>query len=112
LGDQYRPDEGGTGIIENVTFTNNLLLKEDYWPEEALIQPVKSLFGDVLFLEKGGTNIQDYTPTNIDLVRNKGINIPIIEGDAKGLYLGLPVQEDLLGNPINGLPDMGAIELK
>lgn len=111
LGDQYRPDEGGTGIIDNVTFTNNLFLKKDYWPEDALIQPLNSVFGDVLFLKRGGTNIQDYTPTGIDLVRDKGINIPTIEGDAKGLYLGLPLREDLLGNPINGLPDMGAIEL-
>ena len=106
-----RKNEGGTGIIDNVTFTNNLFLKKDYWPEDALIQPLNSVFGDVLFLKRGGTNIQDYTPTGIDLVRDKGINIPTIEGDAKGLYLGLPLREDLLGNPINGLPDMGAIEL-
>ena len=34
-----------------------------------------------------------------------------IDGDDKGLYLDFDIKEDLLGNPIIGLPDMGAIEL-
>ena len=54
LGDQYRPDEGGTATIENITFTHNIFLKDDYWPEEVLIQPTNSISGDVLFLNKGG----------------------------------------------------------
>lgn len=111
LGDQYRPDEGGTATIENVTFTHNIFLKDDYWPKEVLIQPNDGVFGDVLFLNKGGTSIQDYTPSDVELVKNKGIVIPKIEGDEKGLYLGVSIQEDILGNAILGLPDIGAIEL-
>jgi len=111
LGDQYRPDQGGEGTIDNVTFTNNIFLKRDYWPEEALIQPNALLEGDVMFLKKGGTFIQDYTPTNTALVRNKGIAITTIEGDEKGLYLDFAIDQDLLGNPIEGLPDLGAIEM-
>lgn len=111
LGDQYRPDEGGTATIENITFTYNIFLKDDYWPEEVLIQPTNSISGDVLFLNKGGGNVIDYTPTDVELVKNKGIHIPKIEGDEKGLYLGFPLREDILGNTIIGVPDIGAIEL-
>ena len=111
LGDQYRPDEGGTATIENITFTHNIFLKDDYWPEEVLIQPTNSISGDVLFLNKGGGNVIDYTPTDVELVKNKGIHIPKIEGDEKGLYLGFPLREDILGNTIIGVPDIGAIEL-
>lgn len=111
LGDQYRPDEGGTATIENITFTHNIFLKDDYWPEEVLIQPTNSISGDVLFLNKGGGNVIDYTPTDVELVKNKGIHIPKIEGDEKGLYLGFPLREDILGNTILGVPDIGAIEL-
>ena len=111
LGDQYRPDEGGTATIENITFTHNIFLKDDYWPEEVLIQPTNSISGDVLFLNKGEGDVIDYTPTDVELVKNKGIHIPKIEGDEKGLYLGFPLREDILGNTIIGVPDIGAIEL-
>ena len=40
-----------------------------------------------------------------------GIEIPQIQGDKKGLITGLKADKDILGNPIKGLPDMGAIEL-
>ena len=45
------------------------------------------------------------------VVKNKGIHIPKIEGDEKGLYLSFPLREDILGNTIIGVPDIGAIEL-
>lgn len=112
LGDQYKPDDGGEGIVENVTFTNNIFLKNDYWPKEVLIQPDNVAIGDVLFRNEGGSNLQDYIPTNIELVQDRGKAIPMIEGDEKGLFLGFTLEEDLLGNTIEGLPDMGAIELK
>ena len=111
LGDQYKPDDGGEGIIENVTFTNNIFLKNGYWPTVALIQPEDYISGDVQFFNKGGSEIKDYTPTHKELVQDKGIVISKIDGDDKGLYLDFEIKEDLLGNPIIGLPDMGAIEL-
>ena len=58
------------------------------------------------------TEISDYTPTNIELIKNKGLEIPNIPNDKKGLYVGIKVTKDILGNTISGLPDMGAIELK
>jgi hypothetical protein len=36
----------------------------------------------------------------------------MIPKDKKGLYIGIKVEKDILGTPINGLPDMGAIEIK
>lgn len=111
LGDQYKPDDGGIGVIDNVTFENNLFLKGDFWPSGVLIQPTDFQIGDAQFQNKGGLEIKDYTPTNIELVRNKGIKVQKINQDSKGLYIGLDVEADILGNPINGLPDMGAIEL-
>jgi hypothetical protein len=86
LGDQYKPDDGGAGTIEKI-------------------------IGNVQFLNKGGNDIKDYTPTHKELVQDKGISISKIEGDAKGLYLDFEIKEDLLGNLIKGRPDMGAIEL-
>jgi hypothetical protein len=43
------------------------------------------------------------------LVKNKGIDITTIPGDDVGLFVGLKVMEDFLGNPIKGQPDLGAI---
>ena len=69
LGDQYKPDPGGNGTIENVFFENNLFL-ENNWPKEVLIQPKNSIIGDPLFQNLGGRNIVDYYPNNIDLIKN------------------------------------------
>ena len=111
LGDQYKPDEGGSGVIENVTFTNNVFLKDDFWPKNVLIQPTDFVVGDVKFQNKQGLTINDFTPTHKALVKDKGIVVPYIKRDSKGLFNGLEVEKDILGNPIKGSPDLGAIEL-
>ena len=111
LGDQYKPDDGGVGVIDNVTFENNLFLKSDFWPQDVLIQPTNFVVGDTQFQNKGGLEIRDYIPTNTALVKDKGIEVKKIKEDTKGLFTGLEVEADILGNPINGLPDIGAIEL-
>ena len=43
--------------------------------------------------------------------KNKGIEIEKIPGDNIGLKIGLKVKYDISGNEIEGLPDIGAIEL-
>ena len=43
--------------------------------------------------------------------KDKGIVIPKLPGDSIGLRKGLEVNEDFLGRPINGAPDIGAIEI-
>ena len=110
LGDQYKPDPGGNGTIENVFFENNLFL-ENNWPKEVLIQPTNSIIGDPLFQNLGGKNIIDYYPNNIDLIKDKGVRIKNIINDSIGIRIGLETERDILGNKIVNLPDMGAIEI-
>ena len=110
LGDQYKPDPGGNGTIENVFFENNLFL-ENNWPKEVLIQPINSIIGDPLFQNLGGKNIVDYYPNNIDLIKDKGVRIKNIINDSIGIRIGLEIEKDILGNKIVNLPDMGAIEI-
>ena len=111
LGDQYKPDDGGLGKISNAFFENNLFLRDSYWPSEALIQPINSIYGDVEFKNPGGINISDYIPKNLSIIKNKGIEIRKILSDTVGLFKGLKMERDILGNKIIGLPDMGAIEV-
>ena len=110
LGDQYKPDPGGNGTIENVFFENNLFL-ENNWPKEVLIQPKNSIIGDPLFQNLGGRNIVDYYPNNIDLIKDKGVRIKNIINDSIGISIGLEIERDILGNKIVNLPDIGAIEI-
>lgn len=111
LGDQYKPDEGGFRVIENVTFSNNLFFKDNSWPNNVLIQPTYFVVGDAKFRNKQRININDFTPTLKALIKDKGITVPLIEKDSAGLFIGLEIENDILGNPIKGLPDLGAIEL-
>ena len=112
LGDQYQPQEAGEAKIPNVVFKNNLFLKSENWPNDVLIQDEAPLFGNPEFVNAGGKESKDYMPTNIPLVQNKGIVIEKIPNDKKGLFVGLKVKKDILGNAIQGKPDMGAIELQ
>lgn len=50
-------------------------------------------------------------PTNVSAVKNKGIVIEKLPGDDVGLKIGLAVKTDFFGNPIVGLPDLGAVEM-
>jgi predicted lactoylglutathione lyase len=111
LGDQYRPDKGGGAKIKNVFFENNLFLKDSYWPKDVLIQPSNSLYGNASFINSGGEKISDYVPQNKKLIKDKGITINKIPNDSIGLYGGLKVEFDILGNKITDIPDLGAIEL-
>ena len=42
---------------------------------------------------------------------DKGIVIPLLPGDKFGVTGGLAPSGDYFGNPITGLPDLGAVEL-
>lgn len=112
LGDQYQPQLEGGSALKDIIFKNNLFLKTDNWPKQVSIQDEAPVFGNPQFLNAGGKEIKDYTPTNIDLIKNKGIKIPFIPNDKKGIYIGLKVKKDILGNKIIGAPDMGAIEMQ
>ena len=110
-GDQYNPEKQSNKTVQNVVFTNNLFLHESAWPENLLKQQI-SFFGNPKFTNNGGTEIVDYTPKNISLTQNKGIHITKIPNDSIGLVGGMRLEKDILGNYIDGLPDLGAIEIK
>jgi hypothetical protein len=107
-GDQYKPDDDSKSeTIRRVLFKNNLFLKRENWPVDALIQDSSPLFGDPQFKKAGSLLPDDYKVTNKMI--GKGIEIPFIPGDEFGLINGLKMQEDFLGNKISGTPGLGAI---
>ncbi|WP_438945953.1 sulfatase-like hydrolase/transferase [Sediminibacterium sp.] len=110
-GDQKKKEVDVDGI-PNVLFKNNLFLQTGSWPSDFPFKDASPIYGNPRYAKNGGVEIADYTPLNRSLVANKGIEIPIIPNDSIGLKVGLKVNNDILGNPIVGLPDMGAIELK
>lgn len=112
LGDQYKPEVKGKSSLENIVFKNNLFLKAESWSKGIRIQDESPVFGDPKFANKSGKDIKDYIPQNKDLVKDKGIKITNIPKDKKGLFIGLEVKYDIMGNKIKGLPDMGAIEIQ
>ncbi len=72
----------------------------------------KPFYGNPEYANPGGFEPKDYIPGNIELVKDKGIKIERIPGDSIGLKIGLEVETDFLGNPVTGLPDLGAIEIQ
>ena len=102
-----------SGPIDRIFFENNLYLSKKCWPaaDVVMITDKKPMYGDAQFVNAGGTTAKDYIPTNIDLVKDKSIAIPYLQGDTIGIMGGFEVKKDILGNEINGRPDMGAIEL-
>lgn len=109
-GDQYLPDDNSVREIDEVFFKHNLFLNKNSWPEAALIQAEESLFGDPGFSNPGGLDAEDYVPLNLNLVQY-GILIPQLPGDVFGLIEGIEMESDILGNPIEGNPGMGAIKV-
>ena len=59
-------------MIENVTFTNNVFLKDNFWPKNVLIHPTDFVVGDVKFQNKQDLTINDFTPIHNALVKDKG----------------------------------------
>ena len=97
--------------INNVLFCSNLYLRADTLPKDLPIQDERMLIGDPQFAHPGGLDAADYVPSAVSLVRDKGIEIRRLPGDELGLKKGLQVKEDYFGNPIIGMPDLGAVEI-
>jgi len=111
LGDQYKPEKEGQSQVKDIVFKNNLYLHKENWPSEVLIQDEQPLWGDPQFVNVGGVQLEDYQPLKTELIKDKGIVIQPLPNDSIGLFIGLEVGQDIMGNPRKGLPDMGAIEL-
>lgn len=109
-GDQYKPDDAENRQVIDVIFESNLFLKQGIWPSAAAILEDNSLFGNASFKNPGGLSLEDYIPSNIDLV-HKAILIPFIPNDDFGLLQGLNLSKDILGNEIIGNPSIGAIQV-
>ena len=110
-GDQFSADPAADRPLPRVFFANNLFLRADNWPAAVGITDRAPLLGDPAFARPGGLALADFTPGNAALVKDRGVPIGKIPGDDVGLTLGLAVEHDILGRPIVGPPDLGAIEL-
>jgi len=110
-GDQFRPDTGKSDALKRVVFANNLYLRADNWPAELGLRDQSPRIGNPDFVKAGGGELEDYTPKNAMLVKNRGIRIAPLPGDNVGLVPGLAVGHDILGNPVVDQPDLGAIEV-
>ncbi|ANQ52468.1 right-handed parallel beta-helix repeat-containing protein [Flammeovirga sp. MY04] len=111
LGDQYKPEVEGEVLVENIVFKNNLYLKAENWPVETPVQDESPIIGNPRFKNIGGKTLKDFVPQNRNLVKGKAIKIKAIPKDKKGLYLGFEMEKDILGRPIEGPSDLGAIQL-
>ena len=109
-GDEYNPAKAECPAILNVHVKNNLFLHKGSWSPD-YIQDSQPVYGDPVFAKNGGLEIKDYIPSNKTLVK-QGIEIERLPGDHIGLSIGLKAERDILGNPINGKPSMGAIQVE
>lgn len=103
LGDQYRAEKKGESKAKNVIVSNNLFINLEDWNNAVEFKSVNSLSGNPKFKNEGGMCPEDYIPQNVDIVKNKGIKIPLTGGI-------IALEKDFFGNSIIGAPDLGAIE--
>jgi hypothetical protein len=90
--------------------SNNLYVHERV-PNNLPIRDSKPIIGDPGFVRPGGVEPGDYRPINASVMKDKGIVIRKLPGDNNGPGGGLEVKADFFGNPIRGLPDLGAVEI-
>lgn len=103
---KYQP-----GIEDTVFWTNNLYQKRGIFPKEWRFRETGPIVDDPHLANPGGLNPEDYIPATDSPVKDAGIEITKIPGDDIGLELGFAVDKDFFGNPIVGLPDIGAVEV-
>ncbi|MEC3907031.1 right-handed parallel beta-helix repeat-containing protein [Tamlana sp. 2201CG12-4] len=111
-GDQYNPETDGKWKVKNVFFKNNVFLHKSSWPKDQRLQDQQPIIGNANFINIKGSGAESFIPKNIKLIKDKGLEIPKIKNDTIGIVYGLNLTKDILGSNINGLPDIGAIELK
>lgn len=111
-GDQYKSEQRHNGQNKGIILHHNLFLDLDAWNRGTDIHDSDPLTGDPRFLRPGGLSPEDYLPLEESLIRDRGIRIRRMKGDRQGLKGGEQVQSDIMGTPIDGAPDMGAIEFR
>lgn len=110
-GDQDARAENEGRTAENVVLKNNLYIRENLLPALLPAKDASPAIGDPEFENAGTADARGYLPDAADLIRDMGIRVEKLPGDSTGLRIGLDVASDYFGNPVKGLPDMGAIEL-
>jgi hypothetical protein len=110
-GDQDKAERAALQPVARAWVANNLFLRADNWPSDLGLADPAPLLGDPGFARPGGDRAADYLPGNAALVRDRGVFLEPLPGDKVGLKPGLRVEADILGRPIVGPPDLGAIEL-
>ncbi|MEN8127647.1 MAG: right-handed parallel beta-helix repeat-containing protein [Planctomycetota bacterium] len=111
LGDQDLRTDKRVTRIPGAMVKNNVYLNRSVLPATLPVREQNMIIGDCRFANPGSSNPADYIPRNEAFVRNKGIPIHRLAGDPKGIKIGLRVRGDFFGNPITGLPDLGAVEI-
>lgn len=109
--DQSKAEQGERPPLQRVFIGANLYLSADVWPAGLGFAETSPWVGDARFARPGGDRAEDYIPGAASLVRDRGVVVQPIPGDTVGLRRDLAVTEDILGRPIHGAPDLGAIEL-
>lgn len=109
-GDQTKYKKGGEGGAKGVVFSNNVYVNDAVLPARLNIKDGRPLTGDAGFRNPGGSSPEDYIPGNVKLIKDMGQKITKLPDDEIGLTIGLDVKTDFFGNPINGAPDIGAVE--
>ena len=94
-----------------VVFMNNVYVSDGLLPPGLGVEDGSPIVGDAAFRNPGGTDPSDYIPTNTKMLMDRGVKITKLKGDDVGLTIGLEVKSDFFGNPIAGIPDIGAVEL-
>jgi hypothetical protein len=106
-----QPPGSGTGNGTDIIFENNLVF-ENKVPITPWNTYSNNWAADPQYLNRGGLATEDYKAINFNQIVNQGINLYTVPEDVDGVAGGFAVKEDILGNPIVGLPDMGAIEME
>lgn len=99
------------GIEDTVFWQNNLYQRGKVFPEDWIFYEADPIYGNPKLANPGGLTAEDYIPQAGSIVEGRSIEIPQIPGDSIGLREGFEVTEDFFGNPIQGIPDIGAVEI-
>lgn len=103
----YTNNLPGTAI-----WTNNVYQRGGIYPQDWIFEEGNPIYANPQFPNAGGLTATDYIPMAGSIVEGRSIDIPVIPGDPNGgLAVGFEVTEDFFGNPIQGQPDIGAVEI-
>lgn len=111
-GDQFNPEKNNGQMANNVFYLNNLFINAKSWADSLYFNTEDGIYADPQFLNPSGNTVKDYIPTNKSAIDGKGIIIPKLPGDELGLKVGFEVNTDILGQPVDSIPDLGAIMIK